>query len=293
MSALARYFSSRALKVYGYDRTPSAITDALIEEGIEISFKDEMESIPHQLLDTIESLQVIYTPAIPHTNKILNFFMERGYSIRKRSEVLGDVTRNSVNIAIGGTHGKTTTSCMVSSIFARSNKNFKTFLGGISADLGSNFYEQVKEGELYTIAEADEFDRSFLRLDPSYEIITSTDADHLDIYQTSVDVLEAYKQFAAKVKDPSKLLHSLHATGDLGGATYSISDPQADYYGEIVQTDAHGSLLNIFQNQKLLVANVRIGLPGIHNAENGLAASVVAYLCGIELNVIQQALSGF
>lgn len=205
MSALARYFHSSGYNVSGYDRTSSAITDQLSHEGIQVFFEDKLSSVKDEFIQNPIQTIVIYTPAIPDQNQLINYFKDQNYKMYKRSEMLGEVTRNTINLSVAGTHGKTTTSSIVASIFQQSQFSFSAFLGGISANLNSNYYRQDNGGDDYSITEADEFDRSFLYLKPTYSVITSTDADHLDIYGSKEDLEQSYIEYSKLISNRSHL----------------------------------------------------------------------------------------
>ena len=181
MSALARYMKLLGKNIAGYDKTPSAVTAALLDEGMEISFNDTIDSLPYWTSDTATTL-IVYTPAIPATNVILKHFLSNPYTVVKRAALLGEVTKNSLCLAVAGTHGKTTTSAILGHLLAYSDMPVTAFLGGITENYNSNF---ISKGTEITVVEADEFDRSFLTLSPDIACITSMDADHLDIYKNT------------------------------------------------------------------------------------------------------------
>ena len=202
MSALARYFNANGKVVAGYDRTSTDITEILEKEGIKVHFTDEVKAIPASFKNTTTTL-VVYTPAIPKDHKELTFFQDNGYQVVKRSEVLGFITKNSFCLAVAGTHGKTTTSSILAHIMVESGASVSAFLGGIAENFNSNL---VLKGSEYTVVEADEFDRSFLRLSPNIACITSMDADHLDIYGDEQHLIEGFHEFAGKIKPGSSLI---------------------------------------------------------------------------------------
>ncbi|HNA65055.1 MAG TPA: Mur ligase domain-containing protein, partial [Saprospiraceae bacterium] len=203
MSAIARYFHLQGEKVCGYDRTPTELTEELIKEGIPVVFVDDVSSVP----DNIS--RVIWTPAIPRTNHIFRHFVERGVTMHKRSAVLGEITSQYPNIAIAGTHGKTTTGTIVSHILAYNKFPVTAFLGGVSVNYRNNF---IHLGNQWMIEEADEYDQSFLQLNPDIAVITAVDADHLDIYGSRTKMLEGYAAFAGKVRNGGLLLLGPHIT---------------------------------------------------------------------------------
>ena len=186
MSALARYVNLLGKTVFGYDKTPTKLTDELINEGIDITFIDAVSEIDLNRIDPANTL-VVYTPAIPENNRILRFFNAENYTVLKRAKLLGEVTKNTLCLAVAGTHGKTTTSAILGHILVECNMPVTAFLGGIAENYDSNF---ISRGTEITVVEADEFDRSFLQLSPDIACITSMDTDHLDIYGDTVSIIE-------------------------------------------------------------------------------------------------------
>lgn len=279
--------------VYGYDKTPTVLTENLEHEGMHISYVDDVQSIPDEIIQHIEETLVIYTPAIPENSVLLNYFKDKDYHLFKRSKVLGMLTEGSLNLSIAGTHGKTTTSCMLASIFRASNKRFSAFLGGISADLGSNFYHQAGDGPLFTITEADEYDRSFLQLHPSYAAITSTDSDHLDIYGDSDSVQRSFVDFASLVLDNSCLLCAKGKTEGIDSVSYSATDNNADYVANIHHSDSKGSSFDIVHNGETMLEDIYLSIPGTHNVENAMAAAVLSLKAGVRAKAIKSGLSNF
>lgn len=287
MSGLARYFNKRGCLVKGYDRTPTPLTGNLIEEGIDVVFTDSIESIAPEFRESNTSTLIIYTPAIPKDSVILNHFRDRDFELHKRSQVLGIISKSMFTIAVGGTHGKTTTSSMVAHILKDSGHDCSAFLGGIA----SNYSTNVLFGENNTVVvEADEYDRSFLTLHPDIAVITSMDADHLDIYGDKDVLTESFKLFASQVKQSGKLLY--RSGLDLeNGQTYAASD-QADVYAENVKIK-NGSFYFDLNSPEGKIENIELGIPGLHNVENAVAAAQVALLLGIETEKIKAALESF
>jgi UDP-N-acetylmuramate--alanine ligase len=297
MSALARWFIKKGLNVSGYDRTSTALTTALADEGMTIHFDDGIEFIPKEVIENKETTLVIFTPAIPKDHKEHNFLKEKGYTIVKRSEVLGLISKDYITVAVAGTHGKTTTSSMVAHILKTAGKNMVAFLGGITTNYNSNL---VMHGEVtkdtIAVAEADEFDRSFLRLFPQIAVVTSADADHLDIYGDHESLITSFKDFIKQINSGGHLvIHESiaekladdihHVTKDI----YSMSRGQF-FAGSITaksgffEFDLHG-----FGK----VEHIRLGVPGFHNIENAIAASIAATHCGVNLPTIKKALESF
>jgi UDP-N-acetylmuramate--alanine ligase len=297
MSALARWFIKKGLNVSGYDRTSTALTSALEKEGMVIHFDDGIEFIPKNVIENKEKTLVIFTPAIPKDHKEYNYLKEQGYTIVKRSEVLGLISKDYITVAVAGTHGKTTTSSMVAHILKTAGKNMVAFLGGITTNYNSNL---VMHGEVtkdtIAIAEADEFDRSFLRLFPQIAIVTSADADHLDIYGDHESLITSFRDFIKQINPGGYLV--IHESiveklaDDINHVTrniYSMSRGQF-FAGSITaksgffEFDLHG-----FGK----VEHIRLGVPGFHNIENAIAASVAASHCGVNLSTIKKALESF
>ncbi|MFY0644605.1 MAG: UDP-N-acetylmuramate--L-alanine ligase [Bacteroidia bacterium] len=292
MSALARFFNAMGKKVYGYDKTPSPLINELMAEGVEIQFEDEVEKIPIEIRENKEQSLIVYTPAIPNENIIFQYFTLGQFDLFKRSKVLGMVTDDSLNISVAGTHGKTTTSSMVAAIFMRSNKRFTAFLGGISADLGSNFYHQEGEGAHYSITEADEYDRSFLELNPTWAVITSTDSDHLDIYGTAQEIQATFSQFASKL-DKDNLLQSMQSELDIKSANYAASNVLGDYHATAIRWEQNGTYFSIVEGDHILMKDLYLNIPGIHNLENAVAAAVICSKADISEEIIKKGLAEF
>jgi UDP-N-acetylmuramate--alanine ligase len=297
MSALARWFMKAGLKVSGYDKTSTKLTQALEGEGMKIHFEDKVELIPSEVVNEKENTLVVFTPAIPKDHAEHAWLKEHGYTIMKRSEVLGLISKDFKTIGVAGTHGKTTTSSMVAHILKTAKKSMVAFLGGITTNYESNL---VMEGEVsketIVVAEADEFDRSFLRLFPQIAIVTNADADHLDIYGDHESVIQSFKDYIRQIKPGGSLI--IHEsideklTSDIKNISkniYSMSRGQF-FAGSITaksgffEFDFHG-----FGK----VEHIRLGVPGFHNIENAIAASVAAHLCGVNLPTIKQALESF
>ncbi|WP_333660555.1 UDP-N-acetylmuramate--L-alanine ligase [Chishuiella changwenlii] len=283
MSALERFFLSLGKNVIGYDKTPTELTAELIAEGVDIHFEDNIELIPEGINQ--DNTLVIYTPAIPKDQTELNYFLVNDFKVMKRSEVLGEITKHTYNIGVAGTHGKTTTSSILGHILKVTNVEATAFLGGIAENYDSNI---ILNGSKYTVAEADEFDRSFLRLSPKLAIITSDDADHLDIYGERDEVKKSFQEFAAIVEE--KLF--VHKTLNFENAiTYGV-DLDADYDANNVRIiDGHYVFDVKTPNGSL--KDVGILLPGHHNMENAVAALAVADYMGVPHEKIKEALSTF
>lgn len=283
MSALERFFNSLEKSVLGYDRTPTELTNALIEEGIHIHFEDNVDLIPSHL--TPANTLVIYTPAVPSDHKELNYFLNQGFDVLKRSQLLGEITKHTYNIGVAGTHGKTTTTSILGHILKEADLESTAFLGGIAENYNSNI---ILNGSKYTVAEADEFDRSFLRLSPKLAIITSDDADHLDIYGEREAVKESFQQFAAIVQDRLFVRKGLTFNNAL---TYGV-DEDADYNAYNVRIEEGHYMFDVKTPRKVY-ENVGILLPGRHNMENAVAALAIADYLEVDSEKIISALASF
>ena len=284
MSAIARYYNARGFKVSGYDKTPSPLTEKLENEGIEIHYKDNTAFIP----EDVEHTLVVYTPAIPKDMGELVYVQEHGYRVIKRSRMLGEITHGQRCMAVAGTHGKTTTSTLVSHLFTSSGEGCSAFLGGISKNYDSNL---LISNNNVVVAEADEFDRSFLQLFPEIAVITSMDADHLDIYGDETHIREAFKAFASQVSGTVIAKYGLDITPDDTKAeikTYSFGNPQADFYAEALE-DGHFDL----HYPGGVIEDCVVGIPGWVNIENATGAAAIALTYGIEPQKIKEALASF
>jgi UDP-N-acetylmuramate--alanine ligase len=290
MSALARYFFSKGFAVAGYDKTPSPLTDLLQQEGIAIHFTDLGENIPSPY-NEVEGTIVVYTPAIPKNLGEL-VFTQQQHTVYKRSEVLGLITQSSKGIGVAGTHGKTTTSTLLAHVLNQSSTKCSAFLGGIATNLNSNVL--VHPTAEYTIVEADEFDRSFLRLSPFASIITAMDPDHLDIYGTPEAFYESFQEYANK--HIGKVLvykHNLPLdnTG-FQAVTYGLNQSNASVSGANL-TALNGRFLMDINGPFGSWEGVELGLPGIHNAENALAVVAMCYNLGLSAAEIRAGLQSF
>jgi UDP-N-acetylmuramate--alanine ligase len=284
MSALARYFNFIGKPVAGYDKTPTPITDGLVELGISIHFEDNVDLID----DTFKQpgTLVVFTPAVPNFHQELNYFRSNDFDIKKRSEVLGIITKDSFCLAVAGTHGKTTTSCILAHLLKECGLPFTAFLGGVSEDFNSNF---VLDGTDYSVVEADEFDRSFLRLTPTVACITSMDADHLDIYGNKKELEIAFRDFANRIKPGGKLF--VRKGLPMEGITFGIADG-SDYRIENINIE-HGTYIFDLVTPSQIIANVRFNKPGRHNLLNGLAAFAMAVQTGCPPHRLAEALGTF
>lgn len=284
MSALARYFKTIGKQVSGYDKMPSALTNELIESGISIHFEDNIDLIPKDFF--IENTLVIITPAVPMVHSEWNYFLERGYEIKKRAEVLGIITKDTFSFAVAGTHGKTTTSSILGHILYESGVDVTAFIGGIVENYNSNL---IGSGKTVTVVEADEFDRSFLHLSPNIACITSMDADHLDIYGTSEAIEESFVEFASKIEDKSKLFITKELP--LEGVICAVNEDAA-FKALNIRIDK-GSYIFDVQTPTEIIKDLHFGLPGKHNLMNALMAIAMSKTYGIENSDIANALASF
>jgi UDP-N-acetylmuramate--alanine ligase len=295
MSALARYFHRRGMPVAGYDRTPSLVTDALKEEGIEVFFDGDPELIA-PVYRTKDDTLVIYTPAVDASQRQLTWFRERHFEVLKRAQVLGLISSDRQSVCVAGTHGKTTISTMVAHLFKRSSIGCTAFLGGISKNYGTNFLWD--EHSPFVVLEADEFDRSFLWLNPQSALISSTDADHLDIYGDKYKVEAAFSDFAQRVSGDGYLLLKngvkIEKEGCQGSRVYSYSldAPGSDFYAVGIKLE-NGLYGFDLVTPSGLIENLILGIPGLLNVENAVGAMALALLNGVKAEEIRPALFDF
>lgn len=288
MSALARYFNARGVNVSGYDRTETVLTKQLASEGIAIHYED------HTGLIDKEAELVVYTPAIPKDHQELNYLLQHAYTVVKRSDVLGMITNSSFNICVAGTHGKTTTSTMIAHILRDSGYGCNAFLGGIAANYNSNFWSHERN---VCVVEADEYDRSFLKLSPDVAIITAMDPDHLDIYGTAENVEQAFIDFSARVKEGGLLLskYGLKRGGELKAGnhtTYHLQEAAADVHAADIRVNSGSYTFHVVATEWTLT-DVALNMGGMHNIENMVAAITVAKHLGIDDEKIRSAVGSF
>ena len=297
MSALARWFLKKGLSVSGYDKTSTTLTSELQKEGMAIHFDDSVDNIPNEVTQQKEKTLVIFTPAIPKDHLEYNFLKDNGYTILKRSEVLGLITKGYKTVAVAGTHGKTTTSSMVAHILKVAGKDMVGFLGGITTNYNSNL---IMQGEISSntivVVEADEFDRSFLRLFPQIAVVTSADADHLDIYGDHESVIQSFKDFIGQInRGGSLIIHESIAEKLSSNADHVTKNIYSMSRGQFFASNitAKGGFFEFDLQGFSKVEHVRLGVPGFHNIENSIAASVATSLCGVSTDVIRRALESF
>jgi len=284
MSALARYFRLSEKVIYGYDRTKTQLTTQLEQEGINIHYTDDLNNIPNEL--TPENTLIITTPAVLKTNIEWNYFIEKGFTIKKRSEILGEITKNTFCFAIAGTHGKTTTTAILGHILHESGVEVTAFVGGIVENYNSNL---IGNGKKVSVVEADEFDRSFLNLHPDIACITSMDADHLDIYGDKSHFEQSFIEFADKIEDKSKLFTSENLI--LNATKVGFSD-KVSFKIENIKIQ-NGSYIFDVKTKEETIKNLPFHLHGKHNLTNALIAIVMAKTYGISNENIGKALKSF
>ena len=288
MSALARYFNTQGVFVSGYDKTPTPLTDDLQKEGIQIHFEDDLNQIDK------EATVIVYTPAIPADHDELNFFKDNGYQVVKRSDVLNWITENAFTIGIAGTHGKTTTTSMTAHILRDTGYGCNAFLGGIASNYDTNFWSHEKN---VVVVEADEYDRSFLKLSPNIAVITAVDPDHLDIYGTPEEVLKAFGQYADKIKPGGTLIQKWGTTVETSSQqktihTYGYDKNEASFHTQNLKV-VEGSYIFDIVHPKGVLENITLNMGGLHNVENATAAIAIALTLGIEDDKIKNAVSSF
>lgn len=293
MSALVRYFLSKGKKVGGYDRTPSELTMKLIEEGADIHYEEAPEKIPAEFKNP-ESTLVVYTAAMPEDHILLQYFRKHGFTIYKRAQVLGMLTRSSKGLCAAGTHGKTTTSTMTAHLLHQSQVGCDAFLGGISKNYGTNLL--LSDSSAYVVIEADEFDRSFHWLSPYATIITSTDADHLDIYGTEEAYLESFNHYTSLIQPGGSLVIRegirLQPRLQEGVRLYTYSSESGDFHAENIRIGG-GEIVFDYVSPLGNISDVQLGVPVAINIENGIAAMALAQLSGVSNEEIKTGMASF
>ena len=288
MSALARFFLERGIGVSGYDKTRTALTQQLEKQGMKVHYEDQIENVDK------EATVVVYTPAIPGDHQELNWYKKNGYTIWKRSDLLQRITDSSLNICIAGTHGKTTTSTLVAHILRDSQMGCNAFLGGIASNYETNYWSSSTN---CCVVEADEYDRSFLKLKPQIAVITAMDPDHLDIYGTAAEMEEAFLQFSSLVAPDGLLIYKkgLKRATELRAqqlCSYHLNDTTADCYATDLKVEKGSYYFSVHVCGKTL-AGFELSMGGLHNVENTVAAVSIASMLGIEENKIKKAVASF
>ena len=297
MSALARWFGVNGYAVAGYDKTPTALTNALQTEGMSIHFTDDVTQIPAQFLENPDQTLVIYTPAVPKTHAEYIYFTEAGFVLQKRSQVLGLLAGQMKTVAVAGTHGKTTTSSMVAHILRHAGVNCAAFLGGITNNYGTNFLLNEPAQDLRSVVcvvEADEFDRAFLTLFPQIAIVTSTDADHLDIYGAHDAVLESFGLFVSQIEPGGVLFmkKGLALAGQTKAVVREYSLQEGDFYSRNLHIEDATFVFDLVYGNDAVV-DIKLAVPGFHNVENAVVAGAVALELGVSPAAIRSALNTY
>lgn len=293
MSALVRYFLSKGKAVGGYDRTASALTEKLRQEGADIHYEDNVALIPEVFLNP-ETTLIVYTPAIPAEHKELTYFREHNFEIQKRAQVLGMITHTERGLCVAGTHGKTTTSTMAAFLLDNSHVKCNAFLGGISKNYGTNLL--VSDQSDFVVIEADEFDRSFHWLTPYATVITATDSDHLDIYGTHEAYLESFRKYTSLIRPDGYLIikKGIDLQPDVkeGVTVYTYSDKEGDFHAENIRI-GNGEIFFDFISPLGNIKDVQLGVPVYVNIENGIAAMALAQIGGATAEEIKAAMPQF
>lgn len=287
MSALARYFKKRGCLVGGYDKTRTVLTSHLEEEGILISYVDVLSELPSEFEVTTAETLIVYTPAIPKDSVLLNYFRDNGFNLQKRSQVLGIISKGQFCIAVAGTHGKTTTSSIIAHILTDTGYGCTAFLGGITTNYQSNF---LLGDNNVVVVEADEYDRSFLTLHPDIAVITSMDADHLDIYGDAAQLEESFQLFAKQLK-PGGTLFFKQGLPVAEGITYG-SETTATVRASNIRVE-EGNFVFDYQDENVSITNIPLMLPGKHNVENATVAMAAALKLGIDPVKVKVAVANF
>lgn len=293
MSALARYFHQIGFKVSGYDKTPTTLTDELIKEGITVSFEDKGVDIENEIEGNEKTL-IVYTPAIPLEHKEFNYFKNNNYTLVKRAALLGGITKTKKTLAVAGTHGKTTTSCLLAHLLQVSPLKCSAFLGGISTNYNTNLL--INPASDWVVVEADEFDRSFLHLHPYASIITSTDADHLDIYKTKQELEKAFEEYALQINEDGVAIiqNEIHLKSTCKQLHYAITETKAtiDYSASNIHYQ-NGVFYFDLNTPTANWKKIAFGISGIHNVENAVAVIALGLELGFTEKTIREALATF
>ena len=292
MSALVRFFLGKGCNVGGYDKTPSDLTEKLIEEGAKIHYAEDVDAID-ECFKQKDSTLVVYTPAIPADHKELVYFQTEGFAVQKRAQVLGTLTMSHKGLCVAGTHGKTTTSTMAAHLLHESHVDCNAFLGGISKNYGTNYILSDSE---YVVIEADEFDRSFHWLRPYMTVITATDPDHLDIYGTKEAYLESFRKYTTLIKPGGALIihKGLEMKADVqdGVKVYEYSRNEGDFHAENIKI-GNGEIIFDFVHPEGVVKDIQLGVPVSINIENGIAAMALAILNGVTEEELRSGMKSF
>jgi len=292
MSAIARWFLQNGFYVAGYDKTESPLTKKLSDEGMIIHYIDEVEQIPAKINQEIDSTLFIYTPAIPIDHVEKNHLEELGLQLWKRSEILGWITEQIPTLAVAGTHGKTTTSSLLTHLLINANKNVTAFLGGITQNYGTNFIPNKGKENMICVVEADEYDRSFLTLHPLAAVVTSTDADHLDIYGDAEQVIESFQLFVNQIQPKGFFIQKegLNLLSEHPKYTFGLN--KGDYFAQNLKIENHRMVFDMVYPGGI-IQEIQMRIPGFHNIENTLAASALALFVGVSPEEIKTGINSF
>jgi UDP-N-acetylmuramate--alanine ligase len=297
MSALARWFKANGFTVAGYDKTSTTLVETLVSEGIFVTLDDQVGTVPSEFLTEPDQTLIVYTPAVPVDHKQMNYFRDRNFLILKRSQVLGMLTKDLRTVGVAGTHGKTTTSSLVAHILREAGVNSTAFLGGITQNYGTNLLLNSPTDRLedvVCVVEADEFDRSFLTLYPEIAIVTSTDADHLDIYGAHEAVLASFKEYVGQISEEGALFmrDGLTIASATKAKVFTYALETGEYHASNIRVDNARFVFDLV-SPDLVIKGIKMRIPGYHNIENAIAASAVARYLGVEAGVIQAALESY
>ncbi len=292
MSAIARWFLQNGFPVAGYDKTESPLTKTLVEEGMDIHYTDDVAMIPSICLENPAACLFIYTPAIPADHIEKNYLINAGITLWKRSQILGWMTEQIPTLAVAGTHGKTTTSSLLTHLLVQAQKNVTAFLGGITQNYGTNFIPNQGQENIVSVVEADEYDRSFLTLHPQAAVVTSTDADHLDIYGAAEQVLESFQLFVDQIQPGGFFIQKegLTLTGPAGSQTFGIE--KGDYQAQNIRIENHRMVFDL-QYPGGKITDIPMRIPGFHNIENALAAAALAMFHGLSPDEVKAGIASF
>ena len=294
MSSLARWFNANSYEVVGYDKTKTPLTEALTEEGIYVFYEDEVSEIELELIEARKDWLVVYTPAIPQNSIIKNSFLDKGVELYKRSQVLGFITEKYFTIGVAGTHGKTSTSCLLAHMLNHAGVNCTAFLGGIATNYNSNLIMAAEQDKQVIVVEADEFDKSFLTLSPSIAIVTTDDPDHLDIYGNDEVFKKTFQEFASKITNDGALIKSSSVSKSLGeGLNLNITEygEGCKVRSEIVSYENGDSVFTYFGSET--IDGLSLSLPGEHNVKNATAAIAACLEFGLNANQIRAGINSF
>ncbi len=292
MSAIARWFIQNRIPVAGYDKTESPLTKTLAEEGMNIHYEDDVRLIPQEILENREHCLFIFTPAIPKDHLEKNFLLDQGITLYKRSQILGWITQQIPTLAVAGTHGKTTTSSLLAHLLKHAGKNVTAFLGGITQNYGTNFIANEGAENIICVVEADEYDRSFLTLYPYAAVITSTDADHLDIYGSDEQVKESFQLFVNQIQKDGYFIqkNGLGLKFDHHSDTFGID--HGNFQATNIRIQNHRMVFDL-KCPGGFIADIPMRIPGFHNIENALAAAALALQVGLSLEEIKLGIASF